>query len=86
MRNFNEKVCNSLAAQARTVAAALIAPFKRGESVQDIEAWITTLPLRQRRTIVGGMLGLMLIAAIAAAQFGLIGMCVFFLGIILLVR
>ena len=86
MRNTHNTISGRLAAQARTVSAALIAPFMRRATVEDIACWIDDMPAGQRRLVVGATLGLLFLAALAAAQFGIVGMCVFFLGVILLVR
>lgn len=80
------KVHQKLAAQARTVSAALIARFLRGATIEEVMVWIDRLPRGQRRVVVGAPLGLLFLAALAAAQFGLLGMCVFFLGVILIMR
>lgn len=86
MRITDESVSGRLAARARMVAVALIAPFHRGQAAEDIEAWIEGMPARQRRAVVGATLGLLFLAAVAAAHFGVVVMCLFFLSVILLVR
>lgn len=80
------KVHQKLAAQARTVSAALIARFLRGATIEEVVVWIDGLPRGQRRVVVGAPLGLLFLAALAAAHFGLLGLCVFFLGVILIMR
>ncbi len=86
MRVTDDSLSGKLAARARLVTVALIAPFFRGQTAEDIEAWIDGMPDRQRRAVVGATLGLLFLAAVAAAHFGIVGMCLFFLGVILLVR
>jgi hypothetical protein len=86
MRITDDSVIGWLATRARMVAAALIAPFRRGQSAAEIELWIEGLPAGQRRAVVGSTLALLFLAAVAAAQFGVIGLCLYFLAVILLVR
>jgi hypothetical protein len=86
MRITEDSLTGWLAARARMVTAALIAPFRRGQTSADIEVWIEAMPAGQRRAVIGATLGLLFLAALAAAQFGVVGMCLFFLGVILLVR
>lgn len=86
MRNHNNTISGRLAAQARIVSATLIAAFMRRARTEDVMNWIDDMPAGQRRLVVGTTLGLLFIAALIAAQFGVIGMCVYFVGVILLVR
>lgn len=86
MRITDDSLIGWMAARSRMVTAALIAPFRRGQSAAEIELWIDGLPARQRRAVMASTLGLLFLAAMAAAQFGVVGICLFFLGVILLVR
>jgi hypothetical protein len=70
---------------ARTVAAAFIARFRRGESLDTVEARLRALPPGEQAMAVGGTLGLVFIAALLAAKGGLFGMAVFFVAVILIV-
>ncbi|MEM8577248.1 MAG: hypothetical protein AAGF60_05315 [Pseudomonadota bacterium] len=71
--------------QSRTVAVMLLAGLTRADPAR-IEAWIAAGSARRAGTIVWGTLAGLFAASLAAGQFGLLGLCVFWLGIILLIR
>ena len=73
-------------ATSRKVAAALIAGVWRKRSVREIDAWIRRRPGRDQVMITGGVLVALLALSLVAAQFGWVGMLVFWLGIIVIVN
>jgi hypothetical protein len=68
----------------RAVAATLIAGVWRRWSVQEVRDRLAALPVREEAVVVGGVLGLLLLLAFAAAQFGPAGVLVYLLAVILL--
>lgn len=70
----------------RTVAATLIAGVWRRRSIEEVEGRIKTLALREQVGVVGGVLGLMLLLSLFAAQFGILGLLAFLLGVVVLVN
>ncbi|MEL7098883.1 MAG: hypothetical protein AAGM84_08655 [Pseudomonadota bacterium] len=71
--------------RCRDVAAALIAGLSRRE-IAEVSARIDAAPALQQRGIVFGTLGGLMGASLLAAQFGLLGLCIFWLTVIWLVR
>lgn len=70
----------------RTVAIALIAGVRRGLDYDEVEARICALPVREQAVVTGATLAVLFALSLVAAQFGLIGMSLFWLAVILLVR
>lgn len=70
----------------RTVAATLIAGVWRRSSIEEVEARLKRSGLRAQTGIVGGVLGLMALCSLFAAQFGLIGLLTFMLLVVLIVN
>ncbi|MBK5928924.1 hypothetical protein [Rhodobaculum claviforme] len=70
----------------RTVSATLIAGVWRSRSIAEVEGRIKRLGLREQAGVVGGVLGLLLLLSLFAAQFGIPGLLVFWLGVIALVN
>ncbi len=73
------------ARRARDVAAALVAPFWPGEDVQGVIARLEALPPAKQAGAVGGVLSLLFLLSLFSAQFGLLGLAVFWLAVILVV-
>ena len=73
-------------ATSRRVAAALIAGVWRKRSVREVDAWIRRRPGRNQVMITGGVLAALLGLSVVAAQFGWVGMLVFWLGVIVIVN
>ena len=71
---------------ARTVSASLIAGVWRSRSIPQVEAQIKRLSTRDQAGVVGGVLALLLLLSMFAAQFGIIGLMVFWLAVIVLVN
>lgn len=73
------------ARRARDVAAALMAPFWPGKDVQGVIARLEALPPARQAGAVSGVLGLLFLLSLFSAQFGLLGLAIFWIGVILLV-
>ncbi len=74
-----------VARRARDVAAALVAPFWRGEDARGVAARLEALPPGRQAGAVGAVLGLLFLFSLFAAQFGLLGLAVFWLAVMYLV-
>lgn len=70
----------------RAVAAALIAGVSRRDGSTATEAKIARQPIARQCGIVGGVLALLFGLSLAAAVFGWLGLAVFWMIIILIVR
>lgn len=68
----------------RTVAATLIAGVWRRLSAEEVEARLKRLPLRDQVGAVGGVLGLMFLLSLFAAQFGILGLFAFLLLVVVI--
>ena len=82
----NSPLLAKAARLCRTVAVALYAGVRRGRSFNDHEADIAAAPLKTQIFFTVAILLALLACSIFAAQFGLIGLAVFWLGVIILVR
>jgi hypothetical protein len=76
----------TLARQARTVAAALLAAFWPGRETAGVGQWLETRSPRARAGVVAGVLAALLGASLAAAPFGPLGMLAFFVLVVALIR
>ncbi|MCU0907818.1 MAG: hypothetical protein MUF73_10300 [Rhodobacteraceae bacterium] len=70
----------------RMVAAALIAGVRRRETLDEIEGRVADLPRGDQVLIVGTTLGGLFLLSLIAAQFGLMGLGLYLLGVIFLVN
>ncbi len=88
MRASNSKSSPLVTAgrMSRTVAIALIAGVRRRLSMDDVEDRILALPLRDQALVTVATLSALFLVSLLAAQFGLIGLAVFWLGVILIIR
>lgn len=75
-----------LGQMCRTVSATLIAGVWRSRSIDQVEARIKRLGLRDQVGVVGGVLGGMVLLSLFSAQFGLVGMLAFFLAVVVLIN
>ena len=75
-----------LGAAALNATALVVAGVARRFGVQDVRDRLEALPLRDQALVTGGVLGLLFLVSLFAAQFGLAGMLVFFLCVILIAR
>lgn len=72
--------------QCRRVAALVIARAWPGRSVAEVLDRLSRLPLGGQVGAVGGVLAVLLAAALIAAQFGPLGLAVYFVAVVALVR
>lgn len=70
----------------RLGASSLIAGVWRRRTPSEVEDRLRALPMRDQVLAVGGVLALLFLVAVFAAQFGIIGMLAFWLGVVLLVN
>lgn len=70
----------------RTVAATLIAGVWRRRSASEVEERIKGLALRDQVGVVGGVLGLLFLVSLFAAQFGILGLLAFLLLVVVIVN
>lgn len=70
----------------RTAAAVLIAGLSPRRTFGDLESMIEAAPLRDQAVIVCGTLALLLAGAVGAAQFGVVGLLVYWMAVILIAR
>lgn len=73
-------------ALCRKVAVLIISGVFRRRPIRDIDADIRQRPLRDQILITAGVLAILLALGLVAAQFGWIGILVFWLGVIVLVN
>ncbi len=71
---------------SRRVAATLIAGLWPGRNLRDVDKALAAKPPRQQTTIIGALLLCLVLAGFFAAQFGWIGILVFWMVVILLAR
>ena len=73
------------AARARMVAAMLMAAFWPGRDAPDLAARIEAQQPRAQAAIVGGVLGMLFLLSLFSAQFGLLGIALFWGAVVLVV-
>ena len=71
--------------RCRLVVAMLVAGAWPGREAPEVDAQIAALPKPRQIGVLGGVLGMLFLLSLFAAQFGLLGMALFFLVVILLV-
>lgn len=76
----------ALGRQSRRVACALIAAFWPGREAAEIEERIVRQPMSRQVLVVGSALGALFFASLFAAQFGVVGMLVFLMLVIVVLR
>lgn len=86
MRLSRERLLMGLAARTRPVVAALLARFWPGHDQARAEARLASLSARDEGLITAGVLALLFLSAVLAAQFGLIGLAAYLAAVVLLVR
>jgi predicted lipid-binding transport protein (Tim44 family) len=86
MRSAEQSILAPLGQLCRTVAATLIAGVWRRRSADEVEARIKRLGLREQTGVVGGVLGMMFLCSLFAAQFGVLGLLGFLLLVVLIVN
>jgi hypothetical protein len=74
-----------VARRCRDVSVSVIAGLWPGRDEEEIEARLSALSLRGQGTVVGSVLGMLFLVSLFAAQFGLLGMALFFLVVVALI-
>lgn len=70
----------------RTVAVALYSGLRRGQSFDDHEQRVVSMPVRMQAAFTGGILSALFLCSLFAAQFGLLGLAIFWLAVIFIIR
>jgi hypothetical protein len=70
----------------RNVAAALIAGVWRRRTITEVRDRLAALPAREEAAVIAGVLGLLFLLAVGAAQFGVIGLLAYLLAVVLIVN
>jgi hypothetical protein len=70
----------------RGAAATLIARLWPGHTVRDVDRRLAACPARQQAMVTGGVMLVLLLLSLFVAQFGWIGILLFWLGVILVAR
>ncbi|MEM1129232.1 MAG: hypothetical protein AAGH83_01790 [Pseudomonadota bacterium] len=70
----------------RAVASALIAGVWRSRSVKDVYAQLSARSTQEQVTIIGGVLVVLLLLSLFAAQFGWLGLLAFWFLLIVIVN
>jgi hypothetical protein len=73
-----DRLLTPLAQQARNVAAMVIAAFWPGISAADVLTRLMAMPGKRQAGVVGSVMAMMFLLALFAAQFGVIGLAVYF--------
>jgi hypothetical protein len=82
----HDSVLNRAGRLCRMVASALIAGVRRRETLDEIEGRVADLPRGDQALIVGTTLGGLFLLSLIAAQFGLVGLGLYLLGVVFLVN
>jgi hypothetical protein len=82
----NNQLLVTVGRTCRTVAVAIIAGFRRGQSFDEHETRIAALPVKEQVLLTSLVLSGLFACSLIAAQFGLIGLALFGLGVIFLIR
>lgn len=75
-----------LGVAARNASALVVSGVARRLGVRDVRDRIEALPAGEQALVVGGVLGLLFLISLFAAQFGVVGMLLFFLAVVLIAR
>jgi hypothetical protein len=70
----------------RNVAAALISGVWRRRTIHEVRDRLAALPAREEAAVIAAVLAALFLLAVAAAQFGVIGLLVYLLAIVLIVN
>ncbi|MEM8693157.1 MAG: hypothetical protein AAGG57_14885 [Pseudomonadota bacterium] len=85
MSDGPESFSQKLAVRCRDVAALLIGGLWIGRDTARVVSDVASLPVRQQAMFTIGVLGLLFLFSLFAAQFGLIGMALYWLSVIAIV-
>ena len=85
-RQMHTEAADRIRRMSARVTAAVIAGFLPNRDERDIEARLATAPRRDRIAVTAAVLTGLFVAALLAASFGPLGLGLYFLAVILLVR
>lgn len=86
MADTNTNISSRFGKLCRSVAVMVIAGVYRSRSAEEINQTLKSRPLRQQTLITASVLALLFGLSLVAAQFGWVGMLIFWLGVVLLVK
>jgi hypothetical protein len=86
MSETRESIWNRAGVHCRRVAVLVIAGVWRSRSFAALDRRAAQLPLRSQVAMTLSVLGFLLALALVAAQFGPVGLALYFVGVVLLVR
>lgn len=86
MALLSGRITAHIGTTCRNVAVAVIAGVYRQRSAREVNSALKARPTEQQAAITAAVLGLLLAGCLFAAQFGWIGMLVFWLAVIVLVN
>jgi hypothetical protein len=81
-----ERLTTTVATLCRTAAVTMLAGLVPRLTAEEIEERLLARPRRERAAIVGATLLALFLLAVLAAQFGWIGMLVFWMAVIVVAR
>lgn len=81
-----KQVTAPLAQICRNVAVGVIAGLARRRSIEEIDAALSRRRPQEQTAIVAAILGLLFLFSLVAAQFGWIGLLLYWLAVIVLVN
>lgn len=81
----DRQILTPVARQCRNATVALIAGLWPGRSIGEIESRLIALPLRQQGWVVTSVLGMMGLISLFAAQFGILGLALFYFAAVALI-
>lgn len=74
-----------LARQCRLVSSSLIAAIWRTRTVSEIDAALDRLTVARQTAVVTSVLALLFLLSLFAAQFGLVGLALFWLAVVFII-
>ncbi len=83
MAHGNPVAVQRMGLLCRAVAATLIAGVWRRHDVAEVRDRLAAMPARDEALVVGGVILLLALLALAAAQFGPVGLLVYLLAVVL---
>ncbi len=82
---LREQVLTPALRHARAVSAELIAAFWPGRDGPEVDRRIAALPPRHQALVLAGVLGLLFLSCLFAAQFGMLGLSLLFMALVVLI-
>ncbi|MEM1065249.1 MAG: hypothetical protein AAF771_05890 [Pseudomonadota bacterium] len=86
MATSDTRVIERAGSLCRGSASAIIAGLYRRKSISEINALLAARPAGEQAVIVGGVLAGLLVLSLLSAQFGWIGLLLFWLAVIVVVN